>query len=160
MILVILGTNDKPFVRLIQAVEQAVKSGAIQEEVIVQSGFTRYESDVLNIIPYIDREEFAAKLAQADLVITHGGAGTILTALRQGKVVLAGARKQAYGEHVNDHQTQLLEAFESSGYLIYMKDLNDITPYLEQAKSFIPKAYESSRDGMVRLIEDWIDTHL
>lgn len=36
MILVVLGTNDKPFTRLLKAVEDAVKSGDIQDEVMVQ----------------------------------------------------------------------------------------------------------------------------
>ncbi len=160
MILVTLGTNDKPFDRLIQAVEKAVKDGLIQEEVVVQSGFTKYESDAVKIFPYIDRDQFAAYMNQCDLVICHGGAGTIFTALSLGKTVLAAARRQAYGEHVNDHQTQLLEAFEKDGYLIYMKDLSDISPYLKRAETFHPRPWKSHTKEMVSLIETWIDRNV
>ncbi len=160
MILVVLGTNDKPFTRLLKAVEDAVRSGDITDEVLVQAGFTHYESDCMKIIDYIDQETFAEALANADLLITHGGVGTIMTGLQQGKTILAAARLNAYGEHVNDHQTQLLEAFEEKGYLIYMRDLSDIRPYLEAAKTFVPRPYVSQRDHMAGLIESWIDEHV
>ena len=160
MILVVLGTNDKPFTRLLDAVEQALASGVIQDEVIVQAGFTRYESRYMKVIDYIDQEQFADYLAKADILITHGGVGTIMTALQQGKTILAAARLQEYGEHVNNHQIQLLSAFEEQGYLIYMKDLSDIAPYLRQASGFRPRQYVSQRDHMAGLIESWIDEHV
>ena len=40
MILVTLGTNDKKFTRLLDAVEQAIHEGAITGKVVVQAGFT------------------------------------------------------------------------------------------------------------------------
>ena len=160
MILVILGTNDKPFTRLLEAVEGAIKRGDIQEEVIVQAGFTKYESDVMKVIDYVDREQFADYLGKADLLIVHGGAGTILTGLKQGKKILAAARKQSLGEHVNDHQIQLLEAFEKDGYLIYMRDLDQISEYLKAVKDFTPNPYQCQRDHMISLIETWIDANV
>ena len=160
MILTVLGTNDKPFTRLAEAVEAAVRSGDIREEVIVQAGFTKYESDCMKVIDYIDQEQFADYLSRASMLITHGGVGTIMTALKQGKTVLAAARLQKYGEHVNDHQLQLLEAFEAKGYIIYMKDLSDIRPYLRAAETFRPKPYVSQRDHMAKLIETRIDEHV
>ncbi len=160
MILVILGTNDKPFTRLLDAVERAVKKGIIQEEVIVQAGFTKYESDVMKVIDYVDREQFEEYLSNANLLITHGGAGTMMTGIRQGKRVLGVARLSAYGEHVNDHQIQLLEAFESKGYIIYMRDLDRIEEYLKQAETFAPEPYVSQRDHMIGLIESWIEENV
>ena len=160
MIFVTLGTNDKPFTRLIRAVEKAVADGVIRDRVVVQSGFTQYESSRIEIFPYIDRNQFADYMSTADLIITHGGAGTIFTALSLHKKILAAARKKDFGEHVNDHQIQLLEAFEKEGYLIYMRDLSDIAPYLEKAKSFQVKPYIPQRDHMTGLIEDWIDQNV
>lgn len=160
MILVVLGTNDKPFTRLLDAVEKAIADGDIREEVIVQAGFTHYESRHMKIIDYVDREQFADYLGKADLLIVHGGAGTIMTGLRQGKRILAAARSAALGEHVNDHQIQLLEAFEKKGYLIYMRDFDRIGDYLKQAREFTPNPYVSQRDHMVSLIENWIDEQL
>ena len=54
MIFVTLGTNDKSFVRLLKAVEDCVRSGVIQEKVVVQAGYTQYESDCMEIFDYIE----------------------------------------------------------------------------------------------------------
>lgn len=159
MILVTLGTNDKQFTRLLKAVEGAVKRGAIQEEVLVQAGFTKYSSDCMKVVDYLDRNAFEEAIAKTSIVITHGGVGTIMSALEKKKVILGAARLNTYGEHVNDHQTQLLQSFEEEGYLIYMKDLEKIDQYLEQAKTFVPKPYQSEREKMLKLVSDWIDTH-
>lgn len=159
MILVTLGTQDKKFTRLLDAIEKAVEEGAIQERVVVQAGYTPYQSSRMEIFDYLEQDEFRRLLQEADLVITHGGVGTIMTALKSRKKILAAARLAQYKEHLNDHQTQLLETFEKQGYLIYMRDLSDIRPYLEQAKTFQPREYASNTSHMISLIEDWIDTH-
>jgi len=57
----------------------------------------------------------------------------------------------------NWDQTQLLEAFDKDGYLIYMKDLEDITPYLEQIREFAPRPYISNTKEFVRKLENWIE---
>lgn len=157
MILVTLGTNDKRFDRLLKAVEDAIRSGAITDRVIAQAGFTKYESDVMEVTDYFDQDTFDRYLEEADLIITHGGAGTILTALKKGKKILGAARLQAYHEHVNDHQKQLLQSFAEQGYLIYMEDLQDIRPYLKKAETFTPRPFVSNTANLIQLIRDWID---
>ena len=157
MILVTLGTNDKRFDRLLAAVEKAVKEGIITDEVVVQAGYTSWQSDCIRVTDYLDREAFDEYIRTASLIICHGGVGTIMTGLKNRRKILAAARLQKYHEHVNDHQIQLLEAFEKRGYLIYMQDLDDIRPYLEKARDFEPEMYQSNTAGMVRLIEDWIE---
>ena len=159
MILVTLGTNDKSFKRLLEAIHHAMQEHLIEDEVIVQAGYTKYQDDHMEIHDYFDHEEFETYLEKADLIITHGGVGTIMTALQKGKKVLAAARLAAYQEHVNDHQTQILEAFDEAGYLIYMKDLKDLKPYFERLKNFEPKPYVSNQKQFVSDLKEWIDTH-
>ncbi|MCR5230639.1 MAG: hypothetical protein K6D03_10990 [Solobacterium sp.] len=159
MILVTLGTQDKQFPRLLKAVEKAVKEKYISDRVVVQAGHTKYESACMEIFDFIPNDQFASFLQEADLIITHGGVGTIMTALREHKKILAAARSVKYGEHQSDHQIQLLEEFDADGYLIFMRDLDDIHPYLEKAVSFVPKSYESNTASMISLIEDWISSH-
>ncbi len=157
MILVTLGTQDKQFPRLLKAVQKAVDDGVINDRVVVQAGHTEFHSGNMEIFDFIPNDRFASYLAEADMIITHGGVGTIMTALKAGKKILGAARLQQYGEHQNDHQTQLLEAFDEKGYLIYMKELDDIAPYLERAKDFHPEAYASNTASFVEKLEDWIE---
>ncbi len=159
MILVTLGTQDKSFVRLLDAIERAAEQKAIQEEIIVQAGYTHFESKYMKITDYFDQETFKDMIAKADLLITHGGAGSIMTALKAGKKILAAARLSAYAEHTNDHQTQLLESFDAAGYLIYMRDLSDIRPYLKQAETFEPAAFTSNTAHMISILQEYIETH-
>ncbi|NCB33686.1 MAG: exopolysaccharide biosynthesis protein [Erysipelotrichia bacterium] len=159
MILVTLGTQDKQFPRLLDAVQKAIDDGAIKDRVVVQAGHTVYKSNDMEIFDFIEQEKFSAFLNSADLIITHGGVGTIMTALKEHKKILAAARLVQYGEHQSDHQVELLESFNDDHYLIYMKDLSDIRPYLAQADIFAPEKYVSNQDHMIHMIESWIDTH-
>ena len=85
MILVILGTQDKQFPRLLEAVDKAIDDGTIKDKVVVQAGQTKYESKNMEIFDLLPSPEFNKLMDEADLVITHGGAGSILTAIKKGK---------------------------------------------------------------------------
>ena len=50
MILVLLGTQNNSFHRLLEEVEKNIKNKTIQEEVIVQAGYTKFESKNMKII--------------------------------------------------------------------------------------------------------------
>ena len=45
MILVTLGTQDKPFNRLLDAVQKQIDNGVITDKVVVQAGYTKYERE-------------------------------------------------------------------------------------------------------------------
>ena len=115
MILVTLGTQDKAFTRLLKKIEQAKKKGIIEDEIIVQGGYTSYKSDYFKVFDLIPMDEFDALMTQADLVITHGGVGSILTALQKGKKVIAAPRLKQYKEHANNHQLEIVDAFAKEG---------------------------------------------
>ena len=44
MILVLLGTQNNSFYRLLEEIEENIKDGTIKEEVIVQAGYTKFQS--------------------------------------------------------------------------------------------------------------------
>jgi UDP-N-acetylglucosamine transferase subunit ALG13 len=157
MVLVLLGTQDKPFTRLLDAIQREMDNGNIKEEVIVQAGCTQYHSKKMKIFDLIAREELIKLEEKADLIITHGGVGTIIECLQKNKKIIAAARLKEYGEHVNDHQIQIIENFNDLGYLLELKDFDDLNKLLKKAKSFKPKKYESNTRNMINLIENYID---
>ena len=87
MILILLGTQDKPFNRLLEAVDKAINDGYIKEEVIAQIGFTKYKSKNIKTFELIPKEEYENIIGRADLIITHAGVGSILTGLNKNKKV-------------------------------------------------------------------------
>ncbi len=157
MILVTLGTQDKPFSRLLKVIEKAIKKGVIQEKVIVQAGYTPYKSDVMEVFDLIPVDEFEKLMKDADLVISHGGVGSILSALKKGKKVIAAPRLSKYNEHTNDHQLELVTAFAKQGYLLPLKDFSKFEKIYEKSKTFKPKKYRSNHQKFLKAIEREID---
>ena len=157
MILVTLGTQDKPFTRLLEAVQKQIDNGNIKDEVIVQAGYTKFKSKDMKIYDLIPYEKFDKLVEQCDILITHGGVASILNGIKNEKKVIAAARLKEYGEHTNDHQLQILENFSKSGYILYLKDLNKLGQMLNKVKTFKPKEYTSNTSNMIKLLENYID---
>lgn len=159
MILVTLGTQDKPFDRLLKAIDREIKKGNIKDEVIVQAGFTKYRSKNMKILDLMPRDEFDKLINDCDLLITHGGVGSIMTGLNHNKIVIAAPRLSKYNEHVNDHQLQIIDNFSKEGYLLGLTNFSKLDEVLNKAKSFIPKKYKSNTKNMIELISNYIDNN-
>lgn len=158
MIFVILGTQDKKFPRLLDAIQKKIDEGKIsKEEIIVQAGSTKYTSRDMKIIDYMSIKDFEECIEKADIIICHAGVGTILTALKSGKKIIAGARLKQYGEHVNDHQLQILENFEEEGYILALEDFDKIDILIEQVKNFTPAKFKSNKKFFLRQLEKKIN---
>ena len=159
MIFVILGTQDKKFPRLLDALQKKIDEGKIskKEEIIVQAGSTKYESKNMKIIDYMSVRKFEECIDRADLIICHAGVGTILTALKKGKKIIAAARLKQYGEHVNDHQLQILDNFTAEGYILALEDFDKIDLLIKQAKRFTPAKFTSNKRYSLRQLEKEIN---
>ena len=162
MILVTLGTQDKTFERLLKAIDQAIEKGEIKDKVIVQAGNTKYESKNMEIFDFLSPEELNKLINKCDLLITHGGTGSILAGIKKGKKVVAAARLKKYKEHVNDHQKQIIKEFEKEGYLIELKDFNQVGKTLKKVEKFKQKPFKSNTLNMINLLENLIeeDNHI
>ena len=159
MIFVILGTQDKKFTRLLDAIQKKIDEGKIskKEKIIVQAGCTRYKSKNMQIIDYMPLREFEDYVDKADIIICHAGVGTILTALKKGKKIIAAARLKKYGEHVNDHQLQILDNFTDEGYILALEDFDKIDLLLKQAKNFTPAKFKSNKKYFLKQLETEIN---
>ncbi len=157
MILVTLGTQDKTFVRLLEKINQLIDQGLIKDKVIVQAGFTKYNSDNMEIFDLIPQDEFDSLMAQADLIITHGGVGNIISALEKNKKVIAVPRLSKYGEHINDHQTQIIAKFNDLGYIIGLQDVDELDKAIKEVKKFKPQKFVHDNSKMLSLVSELID---
>lgn len=157
MILLILGTQDKPFTRILKEIDREIKLGNIKEKVIAQIGNTKYKSKNMQIFNFVSNDDFQLLIDKADLIITHGGVGTILEALRKKKKIIAIARLKKYGEHVNDHQKQIIREFKNMGYLLELEKETDLKEIIENSQNFVPKKYVSNTKKFTDLMEKYID---
>ena len=128
MIFVSLGTQDKPFNRIIDYVIslkenlKEIKS----EKIIIQLGQTKLlKSDIEriesleNIIIYdmLKPEKMKDIIKDADIIITHAGVGTIMECLERNKEIIVVPRKVENLEHVNNHQEEIAYEMEKQGFL-------------------------------------------
>mgnify|MGYP004457583129 FL=1 len=157
MILVTLGTQDKNFVRLLEKIDQLINNGLIKDKVIVQAGFTKYNSENMEIFDLIPQDEFNDLMDKADIIITHGGVGNIISALEKNKKVIAVPRLAKYGEHINDHQTQIIAKFNALGYIIGLQDVDELDDAVKQIKKFKPKKFVHDNSKMLNLVSKLID---
>lgn len=157
MILVTLGTQDKTFVRLLEKINQLIDQGLIKDKVVVQAGFTKYSSDNMEIFDLIPQDEFNNLMSKADLVITHGGVGNIISALEKNKKVIAVPRLAKYGEHINDHQTQIIAKFNDLGYIIGLQDVVELDKAIKEVKKFKPQKFVHDNSKMLSLVSELID---
>ena len=160
MIFLTVGTQDKPFTRIIQAVEQAVIDDKITDEVIVQAGNTKFESKVLNVLNYVPFDEFNNYLLKADIIITQGGVGSILNALKLRKKVIAVPRLAKYGEHINDHQLQVIKKMTEQGYILSTEDETKIADKIKEAENFEVKEYNSNTEKFIQSFKQVLDSVL
>ena len=160
MIFVTLGTQDKQFKRLPEKIEKLIKDGKIIDRVIMQVGNTKFESDLksskLKVIKFLKSKKITQLINDADLIITHGGVGTILEGINLGKKIIAVPRLKKYKEHVNDHQLQIIENFNANGYVIGTRGIDDIEIALERVEDFVPKKYESNNEKFIENLEKYI----
>ena len=160
MILVLLGTQNNSFHRLLEEIDNNIKNGNIQDEVIVQAGFTKYNSKNMQIFDMLPKNEFDELIKKADLVITHGGVGSIMSAIKMGKKVIAVPRQKKYDEHVNDHQLEIINTFKNQGLIIGINNVKELPQALEEAKSMKPKQINNGTSKIVQIIDEFIQNDI
>lgn len=159
MIFVTLGTQDKSFKRLLDNINKEIENGTIKDKVIVQAGHTKYNSKNMEIFDLLDKENFDKYIKDCDLLITHGGVGSIITGLKHSKKVIACPRLAKYDEHINDHQLQIIDRFVESGYILSYHENDNLKEILKKAKTFKPNKYTSNTTKMIELIKNYINNH-
>jgi UDP-N-acetylglucosamine transferase subunit ALG13 len=158
LILVLLGTHELPFTRLLKEVERLKSEGIINDEVIVQNGNTKFESDVLILKPFVSYDEMERLVDESKLIITHAGTGSIISGLKKNKIIIAAPRLAKYNEHNDDHQLELAEVFEEQGHILVWDDGEKLEDVLKKAESFEPKPFVSKRDQMIKVLHEFIES--
>lgn len=152
-----LGTQNNSFHRLLEKLDQLIKNGKIKEEVIVQAGYTRYETKNMKIFDLIPRERLEEYQKKANYIITHGGVGSIISSLKLDKKVIAIPRLHEYHEHVNNHQKEIVDLFEAKGYIIGIQNVDDLQEAIEKIKDFVPVKYNLDNTKMLTIVENFIE---
>ena len=127
MIFVTVGTHEQAFDRLLRKMDELKRDGVIEDDVIMQTGFSTYEPKYCQwkkLLPYQKMREY---VDEARIVITHGGPASFIMPLWVGKVPIVVPRQKQYDEHVNDHQLEFAHnVSERMGTIIPVDDVEEL----------------------------------
>lgn len=126
MIFLTVGTQKFQFNRLLQAVDQLIEAGVIQDKVVAQCGHSTYVPRNYEAHMFMDSDRFEQTMQNCDLLITHSGVGTILNGIGLKKKIIVVPRKKALSEHVDDHQQEIATAFEKLGCVCVCRQIVDL----------------------------------
>ncbi len=153
MIFVSVGNSTQGFRRLLAAVDDLAHAQYFgTEPLLLQAGNTPYAPRAAQTVPFLPMETFSERIAAARLVITHGGCGTILEAVRAGKVPVVMPRRRKYGEHVNDHQLQLATALAAEGLVVVALEPGDLPRAIRDAEQRRPPKRADAHSQLVSLV--------
>ncbi|PTR23466.1 UDP-N-acetylglucosamine transferase subunit ALG13 [Rhodococcus sp. OK519] len=131
-IFVTLGTI-RPY-RFDAMVDAVLATGLANESTTWQLGCTRRNQLPGRVTESIPDDEFAALIAESDVVITHSGVGTILKILEMGKHPIVIPRRSHRNEHVDDHQSQIADLVHHNGVATAV-EVDQLTPDMIVAAS-------------------------
>lgn len=156
MIFLTLGTQKHPFDRLLTYIDHMISEEVIVEEVFAQIGNSKYQPINYEWERFLDSVTFKEFINKSSLVITHGGTGSIVTAMKAGKKVIAVPRKIEFGEHVDDHQMEIVELLIEKNYILGVKKLEDLPQVLKDYPSAKVQPFISNTNAVLSSIEEYI----
>jgi len=134
VVFVTVGSAPQGFERLLKEVDRLAGMGTFGEsDVFMQSGHTKYMPLHCESDDFVSRDEFQHLVQQASLVICHGGV-TLLEVIRAGKVPIVMPRRKQFGEIVNDHQVEFVQALATKGWIIPAMNPEDLPEAISKAK--------------------------
>lgn len=144
MVLVTVGSQKFPFDRLLIKVDRLVESGIIAQETVMQTGSSSFIPSHCRYQAFYDKETLARLMEQCDILITHGGVGTMIEAVRKGKKTIAVPRLARYKEHVDDHQLQVMREFHAMHLVYACPDVEKLPQALNRVKTHVYGVYPSN----------------
>jgi len=156
MIFVTLGSQKFQFNRLLKKIDELIENGTITQPVFAQIGASDYVPKHYAFQPFLDRETFSDYMSRCDTVITHGGTGAIIGAVKKGKKVVAVPRRAKYGEHVDNHQLQIIDQFYDLNLIYPCEDVEELGMALADVKERQFAAYVSSTEAVIQSISAFI----
>lgn len=157
MIFITLGSQKFQFNRLLREVDSLIEKGMItKKEVFAQIGYSDYIPKNYEYKNFLDRDEFKRMMDNSNIVITHGGTGAIVGAVKKGKKVIAVPRLEEFNEHVDNHQLQIVQQFENMQFIKSVINIENLELAIREIQKIEFKKYVSNTTNIISSIENYI----
>ncbi len=161
MIFVTVGTHEQPFDRLVRNVDGLVENGVIKETVIMQTGYCTYAPKCCKASKWFTYAEMVQHVADAHIVITHGGPSSFIMPLQMGKIPIVVPRNKAFGEHINDHQIEFCHEVEKRYHNLLVVDhideLGHVLRFYNILTEAMSRSLGSNNEAFNRKLENIVD---
>lgn len=158
MIFVTVGLSAFSMDRLFKIIDELCDEKIINgEEIIAQKGFSTYVAKNYKMLDFISRDEHHKLLEKSNIVISHAGVGSVITALKLNKKVIVFPRLYEYGEHVDNHQLEICDYLKEKGYILVAKNKEDMKSSLSNIGNFNTIMYKSNKGYINEIIIDYIE---
>ena len=154
MIFVTVGTHSQQFDRLLKKIDELAGSGKIKEEVVAQSGNSTYVPKHFKSKKFYSDKEFENLIVKASIVVSHGGAGAIILALKHKKKLVLVPRLKGFGEHMDSHQVDLAEFMQSQNKAVFVLGINELEKKIVEAKK-TDFSFESKPTRIVNALNEF-----
>lgn len=138
-----------PYERLLDYVGEAKAEGMIPERVVIQTGEGATPVAGAECVETLDYDTMRAMLAKADIAVCHGGTGSLITALQAGCRTIAIPRLFERGEHYDNHQLEITEAFEQRGLLFVARNREEFAEALVKARASTPRMATTDPQALI-----------
>ena len=157
MIFVTLGSQKFQFNRILIEIDKLIEDKYITENVFAQTGYSDYKPKNYKFNKFLNRDEFNDIMSKCDKVITHGGTGAIIGAIKKKKKVIAIPRLSEFGEHVDDHQLQITKQFSDMNLTRSINKIDELEECLVEIEKLKFNFYVSNTKNILDSIEDFIE---
>lgn len=156
-IFVTLGSSSQNFNRLLIEIDSLILKKVINvKDIVVQSNSNDYIPKNYNLISNLSLMDYNNYLKNCDILITHGGVGSITDGLFNNKKVISFPRLKIYHEAVNDHQKQIVDKFYNDGYIL-TGEIKNLDNLIKNIDKFNPNNYKSNNkdfnDRLINIID-------
>lgn len=158
MIFVTVGTHEQPFNRLVEYIDRLKRDGVIEDEVIIQTGYSTYEPKYCKWQKLFPYQEMIKLVDEARIVITHGGPSSFIMPLQIGKTPIVVPRRHEFNEHVNDHQLEFVRKVANRmGTIIPVEDISKLGDVIKNYDMIALKMKYEMRSNNKKFCNDFQD---
>jgi UDP-N-acetylglucosamine transferase subunit ALG13 len=157
LIFVATGFHCDPFDRLVEWVEDIASQGIFKELFFVQKAGSKVPLKSCRSIDFIEMDRFGNYMTDSRAVITHGGTGSIMTALMAGKRPIVVPRLKKFGEVCNDHQLEIANELQKKNWVYVATTEPEIVSSLRIVMSKGGSSrYERSNAKLLTIVSDYL----
>lgn len=147
MIFVTVGTHEQGMERLFRELDRLIEEDKLDEKVVAQIGYSKYIPENYEYKTMIGYSEMNQYIKHANIIITHGGPGSIFQPLHYGKIPIVVPRNPKFNEHVDNHQILFTKRLEKERRVLAVYDIEELNNYIINYDELIAQCVNKSNEN-------------